>query len=370
MKRFLPLFLTLLPLTCLNACGSSDNAGVRVDITFGTLIGNAEEIGEDPTSHLTWIKKSVLNRLIADKENFLLLLHGSADTCTCYTDWHNKVLAPYIKRNKLLVYAITLQEFESDENYMGLQRISGSDTLAIFNDGKVRYQHTTQDESDPFVTTPSAFASWLGERSTNPSIYYVDSEILDGFYEGNSPFTIYYGRDTCPDCSYLRRTLLKDYLAKNATYDKNLLYFNFDVFRPSRDDEDYSLKMSQYKEAKIKYGLGQSEDNPAGMGEDGVFPTIYYVNPDGEKRTGDVIEAAGVFFNETIDDNGVINDSYYTKERYDSAKNSYLSYLAEANLEHPYFDGMIAPDGETRYERLTPFTKPVFEALLDYSVKA
>lgn len=364
-----PLLLFLSALGCLSmaSCGGN-NEDVKVKLSFGTMIGLEDKVSV--TSHLKWIKKSELNKLVSAEDDFVLLLHGSADTCTCYTDWHENVLVPYIKRTKLLVYAIDLTEFESDGEYMGLKRIQGSETLAIFERGKVRYQHSTDNESEGFVTKASDFAAWMDQRCTRPKIFYVDKDILDGFYAGNSPFTIYFGRDLCPDCSYLRYGILRDYLENNDVVDKSLFYIDFDAYRPTRGAEDYDEKMVVYNELKAEYGLAWSEDNPAGYGT-GAFPSIFYVNPDGASHNGDIIEAAGVFFNETIDEKtGVISNSYFSKERYDEASSSYMTYLKDANLAKPYFDGEVAPEGENRHDRLLGFTKPIFTALMDYCVKA
>lgn len=363
------LFLPLL-LAGLFSCQGNEEAK-PVNLRFGTLIGNHDYDPISGTSQLTFIKKSKLNQLVASGDNFLLLLHGSSDTCTCFTNWHNQVLAPYIKHNKLLVRAITLTEFESDTEYYGLKRVAGYDTLAVFEKGKAVFQKTTDNETDPFVTTYSGFAEWMGKRTQNPQIFYVDEELLDEFYASNEDFTVYFGRDTCGDCGYLNRTALASYLDTHQALEKNFLYIDFDAYRPSRGDDGYEEAMVHYQEMKDKYGLSYDAENPAGYGK-GAFPSVYYVHPDGHSYKGDVIEASGVFYNDSVGEDGKVKDSYFTKERYESGKDTFLTYLADSELTTKWFDDLsLLKESEAsndRHELLSPYEEPIFNALLEYAV--
>ena len=370
MKKSHLLPFALLPLL-LVACGNEEQP--QVSLRLGTLIGNRAEDKVTHLSQITWIKKSVLTRLVNDEENFLLLLHGSADTCTCYTEWHDTILSRYSKSHNLLIYGITLAELETDSEYYGLDRGQGYDTLAIFSNGKVKYQHNTAKSDDPFVTDYAQFVAWMEKRVKYPVLFTVDEEILDGFYEGNEGFTVYFGRDTCPDCTYLNRTGLRSFIDSHSIKEPNFFYIDFDPYRPSPSDPDYEERMVAYQAIKDKYGLSWSEDNPAGYGT-GVFPTVYYVNPDGESFSGDVIEAAGVFYNESFDkETGKVTGSYFTKERYDAASSSYLTYLKDSKVETKYYEGVVVEGskeakGDAKKDLLRPYEEPIFNALLEYCV--
>ena len=224
-SRLLPF--ALLPLLLFSCGGESDT---RVSLRFVTLIGTRSEDEVTHVSQIKWIKKSVLTQLVDKAENFVLLLHGSADTCTCYTEWHDTILARYAKAHKTLIYGIGLDEFESDTEYYGLQRGLGFDTLAIFENGKAKYQHTTAQSDDPFVTNYAKFSAWMEDRVKDPVIFTVNEEILDGFYEGNEGFTVYFGRDTCGDCSYLNRTGLRSYIDSHDIKEPNFFYIDFFSF--------------------------------------------------------------------------------------------------------------------------------------------
>ena len=366
-----PLFLSMSLLAgALAACGGNESSH-PVKMRYGTLIGNSTADVISGTSQMTFIKKSAFARLVEDKENFVLLVHGSEDTCSCFTTWHDTVFAPYVKRNRLLVYAMTLKEFESDEHYYGVKRVLGYDTVAVFRDGMLAHQACTDDQAAPFVTDPAYFSNWMKARVGNPEIFYVNETILDGFYKGSSPFTVYFARETCGDCSYLNRTALRDYLDATDIVDKNFFLFDLDPYRPAKDDPDYDVRMEEYQGIKDKYGLSWDEDNPAGY-DTGAVPTVYYIQPDGSSFDGDVIEAAGVFYNEMIVE-GAVSGAYFTKERYDSG-DAYLTYLRDVNLPTKWLDELTFETtepviyGTKAHEMLKEYEEPIFRALLDYAI--
>lgn len=355
MKKAL-FFLPLLLLGTLASCDDTKNAPVQLDC--GTRIGLNEEVSA--RSHLTWIKKSKLKDLISDKGNFILLLHGSSDTCTCYSTFHTNVLVPYVKHHKALIYAIDLDEFESDSDYYGVIRQVGIDTLAIFRDGVLAYQRTTEDETQKWYYEYAAFNDWMAERALDAKIYYVNEEQLDAYYAGSQPFTVYFTLENCPDCRYLSRNALRKYLQNHKVTEENFFYF---------DVVDYWKSDDTKAAIKAKYGLSYSEDNTVGL-DKGYVPTVYHINPDGIHLKGDVIEAAGVFYNEKITD-GIVSHTYFTQERLDEAKNTYLTYLNESNLTPKVLEGLnvgAVPEGGNWHDLLAPYEDPIFNALLDYAI--
>ena len=356
----------------LSACGPNP-AQSKVALRFGSLIGMEAAIAGE--SQLQRIDYSVFARLVSDEENFLLIVRGSSQGCTCFQEWHDEVLSPYIKRNKLLVRIISLDEFrtgnqnkasdpedplhEKAKNQFGVNLVDSSETLCVFRGGELAYQHTNADLDSDWVKKYSVFSEWMNQRIELPRIYYVDEAILDSYYEGNAQFTVYFGRDTCGDCRYLGKTALRRYLDANNVEDGIFLYIDFDQWRGT----------DAYQEKKDKYGLSQSEKNPAGY-ETGVFPTLYSVNPDNGRKTGDVIESAAVFYNESVKDN-VVSGSYFTQERLNDASANYLYYLKESSVQTKVLEGLTLPESEaSRHERLASYEEPIFQAFLDATVKA
>ena len=361
MKKLFAL-LPLLLLPALAGCnGGSSSTQVKLD--FGTKIGLDADLS--PRSHLKFVKRSKVNQLVSDKGNFILLVHGSSDTCTCYTEFHEKVLVPYVKYHKALIYAIDLEEFESDSNYLGITRIVGVDTLAIFEGGILRYQHTTEDLTDKWVSQYATFNDWMRERAVDARIFYVDESILDSYYQADAYFTVYFTLEGCPDCRYLDRTALRSYLGSHEVTEQNFFYFDMSPYWA-----DAELKA----EKMAKYGLSVSGDPVRGL-DRGYVPTIFYVQPDRIHYNGDVVEAAGVFYNETslASTNGIIEHTYFTAERLEEGKDTFMSYLANSNVETKVLAGInagIPAEGEDRHDPLAKYETPIFNALLDYAIGA
>ena len=368
------LFLTLPLVLLLPSCGENNSSPQpviptpteKVLLDFGTYIDTEESSPVDYFSQVQVIKRSFLNRLVSEKyqSNFVLLLHGSGDTCPCYTNWHHRILSPYVKQHKTLVYLITLAEFETDPDYLGLKMVDGSETLAIFQNGKVAYQYTSPDsDTDPWMNDYATFAAWMDQRTYDAQIYTVSEEQLDSYYQGNEPFTVYFGRMKCGDCSYLTRTGLRTYLEGKTTtaLREQFLFYDFDAIRDAGD-------MDAYQQKKNKYGLAEEYEgqpiNPSGYGT-GAFPTIFHVTPDGSSFYGDVIDAAGVFYNEGIGE-GHISGSYYTAERFEEAKDTYLSYVKD--IDPNILEGLKVDSTLERHEALKAYEEPLFKALLDHSL--
>ena len=376
MKRHAGTILLLpLLLSGLFSCTPQAEDPAVANLDFGTLIGTSQNDEVNPRSQVKWIKSSRLATLVKQKSSFILLLHGSSDTCSCYVGWHANIAA-YAKAHNALIYGIDLDELESGTEYYGLQRVASYDTLAVFKDGAVLHQQTTEDQSDPFAHDYATLSDWLRKRTNDAKIYYVNEALLDAYYQGSRAFTVYFGRDNCGDCAYLSTTGLRDYLNSHERVDDCFFYIDFDAYRPTANPTEepdlYQEQSSAYAEKKAKYGLEESEGNPMGF-DYGVFPTVYHINPDGYSFKGDVIEAAGVFYNERVDrTSGEVSEIYFSKQRYESAKGSYLQYLGPegANLEKPYMENLVLDPSKDRHEQLKPYETPFFNALLDYAVKA
>lgn len=381
----LPIFL-FLPLS---SCGNIDSV-TPVSLDKGTLIGMDAKF--DGYSHTTRIDYTELEALVNNKKNFLLLAHSSSRIgCTCFSEWHNDIFAPYVKKHNLLVYLIEMSELtgEGRSNY-GLKLNAEYATLGIFKDGKVAYQHGTSDERDPWVTTSSEFAAWMNYRISYPSLLLIDKDQLDSYYEGGNPFSIYFSRGSCGDCSYFENNYLKEYLSANKTEYLYCLDCDCDGIRfvIGEDGVTYSPKnveganeyeleaYAQWNKFKEDYGLSYSLDNPAGW-DSGYVPTVYHINPDASgsgRKIGDVIDGAMVIYNDSFD-NGVISSTYFTKERLAIEALSYLKESKEIKEEDKVLLGK--PVGEKgdrstglwRHEESAKYHNPIAKAFFDAFIK-
>ena len=353
------LLVSLFLLGGLASCGNTpDTSPAQLD--FGTKEWLNKKT--ETRSHMTFIKRSKLDQLVSDQSSFILLVHGAADTCTCYTEFHDECIAPYVQYHDALIYAIELDEFETGKDYFGVERIVGVETLAIFRDGQLAFQHTNQDETDPWGYKYTAFANWMNERVVDAKFFYVSMDFLDSFYAGDQDFTVYFGLENCPDCRYLNRTGVRKYLRSHEIVEENFFYFDMAPF--------WSTENGTRQEIMAKYGLSDADpDNPLSF-DRGYVPTIFYVHPDGVNYYGDgLVEAAACFYNESIVE-GKITHTYFTAERLEAGKNTFMSYLVESNVANKVIDGIEIGlvDKAKKHDALARYEEPILNALLDYAI--
>lgn len=380
--------LVLMPL--LASCGQS-NAPIRVNIEFGTMIGMDEKA--EGNSHLTRLSQSELASFVAAKKNFILLIHNSMqDTCTCYTEWHDNILVPYIKKHNLLVYVIDLSELKKDgvDNY-GLKLFESSETLGIFSDGKLIHQENNSNEKNAWVTSIDEFSAWMDLRIKAPQMFYVNIDQLNGMYQSNKEFTIYFSRSSCSDCAFFESNDLKEYLSSHDGLEASYVLdcdalgirgYEEDgtVYWPSNSasaSEGQKKAAEQWANFKVEYGLAWSEANASGYST-GMVPTLLHINPEGNgKKTGDVIDAALTVYNDTIDEETLtIADSYFTQERLAEAENTYFTYLSDSPIarSNKIVKGQkVEPQGERtksewRHQEQQKWHKPIASAFLDWTI--
>ena len=264
----------------------------KVDIPFGTDVGQNAKI--EDYSHLVRIDGTQLAKLVSDKENFILIAHSSVEVdCTCWSEWHDSILVPYIKKHRLLVYLIDMDQL-AEEKY-GLKLNSAYATLGIFKEGVLKHQNGTANQSSTFVTSYTDFADWMNYRIGHPQMFFVSLDQLNAKYNANAPFTVYFSRSSCGDCSYFSNNYLKEYLATNKNLEESFI-LDCDVegiryvrgedgklYSPSDKEDANAYQKQAYQQwsnFKADYGLAYSENNPAGWNS-GYVPTLYHINPTG-----------------------------------------------------------------------------------------
>ncbi|MCR5491354.1 MAG: hypothetical protein K6F32_04415 [Bacilli bacterium] len=379
MKKIFPLFLlSALPLMgMLSACNKPIDTFEQVPMLFGTKIGLDEEVSGE--SQLTQISYEDFTTKVTDKENFIIISHSTTNFCSCWADFHENILAPYIKKHSLLVYFIDYQDIEGKDSY-GLSVLTNHETIGIYKEGALLYQHNNSDVESEWVTKYSVFAEWMDARLAHPQAFYISRTQLDAMYAGSEAFTIYFDRATCPDCSYLDSHGLASYLKENSGCDP-LYVINCDVlgirfvqgddgklYGPSNRDGANSYQLAAYEQwanFKSEYGMAYSESNPAGW-DTGYVPTIFHVNPDGTNKSGDVIDAAGVFYNDSADEEtGAVTATYYTSER---LKLDALQYLRESSVETKTLESVTVDMSLGRQERFAKYHDPILFAMLDWCI--
>lgn len=389
MNKKLVVFSSLIfaSVSSLFSCNVSIDSVTKTSILYGTMEFEGVAIKDD--SHLRKISYDELNDMVTDKDNFLILVHNYSGLCSCWNDFHDSVLAPYIVSKNLLIYSIDYNELvnKEEENRFGLKIFSGHETLAIFNKGKLTYQKDNSDSKDTFTTRISGLASWLEERIYLPRTFLLSKAQLEKKYNQTNEFTIYFMRLSCGDCSYLDSTFLIDYNAKNQNmsplYAINCDQEGIRTYNGAQPDEraeegsDARNAYEQYYKFKLDFGLIESEANPAGWEAGRCFPCLFHINPEGNgKKTGDVIDSSAIFYNEQFEYNtGKILKSYFTAARLEK---ECLRYLKESSVEKKVIQDLVVEPyseekwgsvkGNYRHGVSAPLLEPIIKTFLDYNV--
>lgn len=368
---FFPLSLSLF------GCGSSPTPE-KVSLLFGSK--EFERVSEvTATSHMKKLTdESALQTLINHKENFLLVVLGDAHTtCGCWNSFHQNNIVRFQRETNTLFYYIYASALRDSYDFsVGYEKA----TIAIFKDGKLAYQADDSDENSEFNTSYSAFKDWMLARVSLPRVFFLTREQLSALYDGFNEFTIYFSRQTCGDCAYMQSNAYRKYYESHPTGIEDSYIIDLDgvgigcievdgvlYYRSTAPDASPEQKEAQrlYEEFKDEYGLLYSEDNPSGYGA-GYVPTLYHINPEGNgKKKGDVIDISGVFFNDTVSEDGVITDTYFTSSRLELDS---LSYLRESSLENKVLTGKTISLESSKRDGLSLYHDPILNLFLDASV--
>lgn len=389
MKKAPFLLLALPALLALSACGQSNSSETpialdQVALDFGSAIsiGTGSEAGLIPLSYDEVAYKRQL------QENFVLLVHSRTGiACSCWKEFHEDVLLPYIERHHLAVYLLDYEELNRQSDRFGLNVFPSAETLGIFKDGELLYQENNADSSSSWASDPRVFASWMNERIVPSRVLLIGQEELDALYGGYSPFTLAFGRTTCWDCAYLVHNDFRAYFASHEiaypVADNYLYYLDCDqvgiryvlggdgiVYGPGEDNDYQRRAAAQWEQFRLDYGLAASESNPAGWNA-GYVPTLFHVLPDGENLRGDVIVGASVVYNDSDKDgSGSLSEeeTYFTAARLELDCMEYLrlSDVERKVLVGASIDASISPK-QKRYEE---YHFPILTAFLDAFIGA
>lgn len=351
----LGLASVILACPLLSGCGSETITPVALD--HGQLWNSTNDDVKNPNGHFYFYNKAsdnstsyfipylYLGKLIEQKANFVLIVVGSSDGCSCWTGFRNNVLTKYMKAKNLQVYLIRADAISAQSDHYGLSIYPSTQNVAIFKDGAVKYQ-AEQREGQPFSDDYATFAAWMDARVSVPHFLEVNNAQLDALYTGIilgeskaslSEFTILFSYFDCPDCQYLDSSFLRSYNIANAKLET---YYFIDVGVNGIRWTNAVKDVAQWDAWKAKYGLSVSEANPAGF-DSGYVPTLYNIQcTDAGTKTGDVIQGAATFYNDSLvkqnDGTYAIGTTFFTEARLKLAS---LAYLNESSVATKVFTG-------------------------------
>lgn len=305
MSKNIRLFALLFPLVFSSLTGCSGKTS-PVFVPYGSLF-DASLTGDAPFHTIDY---SYLSGMMEKDEDslspsFILVIRGVSSECVCWASLRSN-LTKWMKERNAEVYLIESGEF-SGKDYLGFSLQEGSSSLAIVNKGSIAYKETIQEDSS-LSTSYDSFQSYMEEHVDIGSMLYVSLNQLHDLYFGDDKanFVIGFVQHSCPDCSYIIKNGIPDYLEKNQSLHDSYL-FDCDVegarllngVAPSQSAE----AKVQWNAFKVEYGLSFSEDNLYGYGA-GYVPTFLSILPSliGEHAYEGVIDGA-VFANDSLSKN-------------------------------------------------------------------
>jgi hypothetical protein len=256
-------------------------------------VGNVKQIGYT----------DLVGLIETRKISFVLFVGDVSSDCTCFS-YFRDTLKAYIQSSNAFIYAIKPSEFNGDgkKTYsLNVSADSGRESIAIFENGTLKYQRQRSGENDSWSNDPTTFKNWMTARVSVSSMLYIDVLQLAKIVVDSTPFngldhvTIGFFRDRCGDCRYLSDNFLKTY---NLSAHAESYVIDCDVpgiHDPTDGTTDPTTEsQAQWAAFKAKYGLAKSATNPLGF-DTGYVPTfLYYQNgaiADAEVYDNDSVEA-------------------------------------------------------------------------------
>ncbi len=345
--------LPLLALSSLASCGGETGGGEKTFLDMGRLFDAAAD------SHFEDIAYGDLQSMAANGESFLLLVYDDRSSCECWAVFRNTIYS-FMEERNAKVYALTVREIDSS-NEFGIDVVSDTETIAIFDKGKLKEQRYRVGTEDSFATDPDYFLYYMDERLEYSPLLEVNDRQLEELYGGGGEFTVYYGRSGCSDCSFVEGHFLSGFFERQELAD----FYYYDL-EPLRDDAE------AYQAFKDEVGLSEKGNPGLGYGE-GVVPTFFHVNPAGGTTKAEMIDDACVYLNNTValeDGKYVVADSFYSQNRLE-----YLESLPLSNVEPKVLEGIEIPEediissGERFYWKNSAaavYADPILEVFLLY----
>lgn len=339
-------------------------------MTFGRLYDSS--LSKDVSSfylHTTNISYEEYAKKVNSKENFVLavyeyktLMDGKDIDCLCYTSFASS-LREYMEKYNAEVYALDPSEFSSFRDSYGLNLLLGEQTLAVFQDGKIKKQETSGEER---FSSLEKVESFLSDVSWSKMLY-INKNQLDSFLSINGTYTIGYLRKTCTDCSYLSYHFLKEY--NQIEFEKEIYVVEFDVDGIRFKDGEFDLE--SWSSFKDKYGLSNQWNTSFGYGE-GYVPSFFTYEIKGKDDIS-IIDGA-VYGNDVLEYDGnvcKVKTSYWDKREHPFYVS--LGKDIQTNLEGLEIqsnDCLLAND--TYYwkkESMAKYQNPLLKGYLDFYTK-
>lgn len=291
MNKYIIKIATLLAFSVLlSACGGS--ASVTTNDKKVNLITGYSDI----STYETLTNYSEFSALVEAKENFVIVITNMSRSST--TDFL-PILNQYIQEEGIKVYMLESTLIYPEAEHYGLPiRTADTPIIGIYENGVLVYHKayvTGEAEQNKPFTNFDAFKAWFEDKIILPAFIYITRAELDAKFAGTGKFIIYYGRETCPDCTYLIATFLKSYITAHPGMKK---IYALDVQTTGLYDPNNRTSPT-WVAFKDNYGMSNVINTALGYST-GFVPTFQYIEANGSLPENDmsVIKDMAVVYND------------------------------------------------------------------------
>lgn len=349
MKKHTYILLPFLALSSVafSGCKKDPVEEPKVNLSYGDV--HAEKVTEI-------IGADLYQKIKEDKENLMMVV--SAVGCSCWDEFQD-IINQYVKENKLICYHVSYDEFSVFAASCGLVLNKSTTTFAVFEEGNLKFNIHTDPDTTTMTDYPT-FKKTLDATISKPHCYFVNEQDVDAMMASDKSEVVYFERNGCPDCTYINKSILKDYVKSHQ--DMNNLYIldcqSWLTVKEEQGDEAYQA-------LKDKYGLSTA-NNPDFGYNNGSFPFFSLIE-NGQYKAG--AEA----YNEKVakyGNNVIVESSYYSDERV--AKLPYRSEPLDRLVLNEGTYSTKEREGVTYYSwnkpSATEYYRPLINSFLNYSL--
>lgn len=361
--KYSSLAVGLLLVTLASSCAPTDNRVFMLD-----------EANRLP---MTLSSYAELETLVVSETTFMVVI-GNA-TCTCTTTFMGQVVRPYVAETGIPFYYLEFTQILNADEKFGLPVVSPNFPVwGVYEEGVLKHYrayNANNTSQNPMFESLSSFKTFIEDKVVVSSRFdFITLDALNDLFESNETFIVYFGRHSCPDCSYAFNSFFKNYLKLNPTGDT---IYGFEVEKEGKWNATTGNATPGWTEFKNDYGLSNVINTTFGYAT-GFVPTWMVIDANGSSIAEDpsIIVDMIVVYNDTnvlVDENGTpIRDennattptNKITRSFFDGTRP--LQYT-DVNL----MEGEGTPFTPTSiraeyHAQLEPIYTPILQAFFDY----
>lgn len=289
------LGIGLMIVTISSSCAPTDNRVFMLD-----------EANQLPITLTSYAELETL----VDTESTFMVVIGNA-TCTCTTTFMGQAVRPFVAETGILFYYLEFTQILNATEKFGLPVVSPNFPVwGVFENGALKHYrayNANNSSQNMMFESLTEFKSFIEDKVlVSPRFDFIRLEELNGLFDTNERFILYFGRHSCLDCSYAFNSFFKQYLKSNP---QGETIYGFEVEKEGVWNATTGNATAGWTEFKDNYGLSNVINTSFGY-VTGFVPTWIVIEPNGSSIAEDpsIIEDMIVVYNDTnavVDNNGI-----------------------------------------------------------------